>query len=91
MLRYRGDLKKEFESYAPDGREIIEAFVRGVNCFIESSRNKLPIEFQLAGIKPEPWTPEVCLTRMAGYIMTRNAGMEVARARLVRELGVEMV
>ncbi|MBI4663592.1 MAG: penicillin acylase family protein [Verrucomicrobia bacterium] len=91
LLRYRGDLNQEFESYAPDGREIIEAFVRGVNFFIESSRGKLPIEFQLAGITPELWTPEVCVTRLAGYVMTRNATMEVVRARLIRELGVEAV
>ncbi|MBI2948563.1 MAG: penicillin acylase family protein [Verrucomicrobia bacterium] len=91
LLRYRGDMNKEFASYAPDGREIIEAFVRGVNFFIQSSRDKLPIEFQLTGIRPEPWTPEVCVTRMAGYIMTRNAGLEVARARLIRELGAAAV
>jgi len=91
LLRYRGDMNKEFASYAPDGREIIESFVRGVNFFIEFSRDRLPIEFQLTGIKPEPWTPAVCVTRMAGYIMTRNAGMEVARARLIRELGVKTV
>ena len=73
LLRYRGDMRKEFESYAPDAREIIEAFARGVNFFIESSRDNLPIEFQLAGIKPQPWTPEACLTRMAGYIMASAA------------------
>jgi len=95
LLRYRGDLKKEYESYAPDARQIIEAFVRGVNFFIESAlksgRDRLPIEFQLTGVKPEPWTPEVCLTRMAGYVMTRNASTEVLRAQLARELGTEMV
>jgi penicillin amidase len=93
LLRYRGDMKAEYDSYAPDAREIIAAFVRGVNFFIESARkdDRLPIEFQLAGFKPEPWTPEVCLTRMAGYVMTRNASNEVMRAQLVREIGAELV
>jgi penicillin amidase len=92
LLRYRGDMKAEYESYAPDARQIIEAFVRGINFFIESSlkADRLPIEFQLAGFKPELWTPEVCLTRMAGYVMTRNASSEVARAQLVRELGLPL-
>src|SRR5215510_1859553 len=69
LVRYRGDLKAEYESYAPDARQIIEAFVRGVNAQIELSKDRLPIEFQLTGSKPELWTPEVCLTRMAGYVM----------------------
>lgn len=91
LVRYRGDLKVEYESYAPDARQIIEAFVRGVNAQIELSKDHLPIEFQIAGAKPELWTPEVCLTRMAGYVMTRNASTEVLRARLAREFGKEFV
>jgi penicillin amidase len=91
LLRYRGDMKAEYESYAPDARPIIEAFVRGVNAFIETSKDRLPIEFQLAGYRPEPWTPEVCLTRMAGYVMTRNAANEILRAELTREYGAAFV
>jgi penicillin amidase len=95
LIRYRGDMKAEYESYAPDARQIIEAFVRGVNAQIEinlkTGGDNLPIEFQLTGIKPEPWTPEVCLTRMAGYVMTRNATNEVLRAQLAAEFGKEFV
>ncbi len=91
LIRYRGDMKAEYESYAADAREIIEAFVRGVNAQIELSKDRLPIEFQLTGSRPEPWTPEVCLTRMAGYVMTRNASSEILRARIAREFGREFV
>src|SRR5262245_34771061 len=85
LIRYRGDMKAEYESYAPDARQIIEAFVRGVNAQIELSKDRLPIEFRLTGSKPEPWTPEVCLTRLAGYVMTRNASTEVLRAQLAHK------
>jgi penicillin amidase len=91
LIRYRGDMKAEYESYAPDARQIIEAFVRGVNAQIELSKDRLPIEFQITGSKPEPWTPEVCLTRVAGYVMTRNASTEVLRARLTHEFAKEMI
>lgn len=91
LVKYRGDMKAEYESYAPDARQIIEAFVRGVNASIELSKNHLPIEFQLTGARPEPWTPEACLTRMAGYVMSRNAATEILRAQLVREYGKEFV
>jgi penicillin amidase len=91
LVRYRGDLKTEYESYAPDAKQIIEAFVRGINFYLESHRDGLPIEFHLTGTRPEPWTPEVCLTRMAGYVMTRNATTELLRARLAREMGKDFV
>jgi penicillin G amidase len=90
LLGYRGDMQAEWKSYAPDARAIIEAFVKGVNAYIESNRQRLPIEFQLTGVEPELWTPEVCLTRMAGYIMTRNASSEILRAQLVTLLGPQL-
>jgi penicillin amidase len=89
LMRYRGDMEAEWKSYAPDAQQIIQSFVRGVNAFIDTSADRLPIEFQLTGIRPEHWTPEVCLARMAGYVMTRNASAEVLRAHLVRILGTE--
>src|SRR5262249_21182125 len=49
------------------------------------------IEFQITGSKPEPWTPEVCLTRMAGYVMTRHASTEVLRSKLAVEFSRDMV
>ena len=91
LLRYRGDMKAEYESYAPDAKQIITAFVRGVNSYIELNRDRLPIEFQLTGIKPDLWTPEVCLTRMAGYVMTRNIATEVLRAQLIKAVGKDLV
>ena len=91
LLRYRGKMKAEYESYAPDAKAIITAFVRGVNAYIEANQEHLPIEFQITGIKPELWTPEVCLTRMAGYVMTRNIATEVLRAQLVKAVGKDLV
>jgi len=94
LLRYRGDLEAEWRSYGPDARAIITAFVAGVNAqiaWVTAHPEKLPIEFQLLGAKPEPWTPEVIIGRMAGYVMTRNARSEVQRARLARDVGAARV
>jgi penicillin amidase len=65
LIRYRGDMRREFKSYAPDARQITKSFVRGVNAFIESAGDRLPIEFQLLNIRPALWTPEICVSRMA--------------------------
>ncbi|HWM94313.1 MAG TPA: penicillin acylase family protein [Thermoanaerobaculia bacterium] len=92
LLRYRGDMEAEYASYAPDAKPILEAFVRGVNAYIEmigDGGDRLPVEFQLAGFRPEPWTPEVCLSRVAALGVTSGAAMEVVRGLLIRELGLE--
>ncbi|HMC56255.1 MAG TPA: penicillin acylase family protein [Gemmatimonadaceae bacterium] len=87
MLKYRGDMAAEWASYAPDTKEIATSFVRGVNAYIALVRDHPPVEFTLLGYKPEPWTPEVPLQRMAALSMTGNAEMEVLRAQLVEILG----
>jgi len=35
LLRYRGDMDAEYKSYAPDTKEILEAFTAGINAYIE--------------------------------------------------------
>ncbi|UCC82923.1 MAG: penicillin acylase family protein [Gemmatimonadota bacterium] len=89
LLRYRGDMEAEWTSYHPDGERIITSFVRGVNAFIEHSRENPPVEFKLTGIQPEPWSVEVPLLRMAGLPMTDNALGEMRLALRVGQVGVE--
>ena len=66
LLKYRGPMDdREFASYHPEGRRIMSAFVQGVNAFIDSHTDRLPVEFVLTGIKPERWTPETMVLRPA--------------------------
>ncbi len=92
-LRYRGDMDAEYKSYAPDTKEILEAFTSGINAYIEEIQRPggigLPLEFQLAGFKPEPWKPEDCLNRLAAYSVTGNGASELHSAQLVALLGPE--
>ena len=89
LLRYRGNWDAEYRSYHPQGREIIEAFVRGINAAIGQAAHRLPIEFQITGLEPQPWTPETVVSRMAGFVMTRNVRSEVWRAQMVKALGTQ--
>jgi penicillin amidase len=93
LLRYRGDMKAEYESYAPDTEAILSAFTDGINAEIRSLTAKngagLPIEFQMAGFEPQPWKPQDCLNRMAAFAMTGNAFSELRDAELITKLGVQ--
>jgi len=87
LLLYRGDRELEWASYAPDARQIIEAFVQGVNARIREARSNPPIEFTLLGFLPEPWDATVPLQRLGALAMTDNALEEVRRAALLTALG----
>ncbi|MGC2311027.1 MAG: penicillin acylase family protein, partial [Candidatus Acidiferrales bacterium] len=91
LLRYRGSMEAEYQSYAPDTHEILVAFTDGINAYIRrhmaASGPGLPVEFQVAGFRPEYWKPEDCLTRMATLSVTGNAPEELVFAQLVSLLG----
>jgi penicillin G amidase len=90
LLEYRGDMNSEYESYSPDTKAILTAFTDGINAYINTrlrGNQGLPLEFQVAGFKPEPWKPEDCLNRMAAFAMTGNGFSELAHAEAVAALG----
>ncbi len=90
LFLYRGDMQKEWASYAPDSRQWVEAFVAGVNAYIAEARSgtkPLPIEFKLTGSQPETWQAEDVL-RIRSHALVSNITQEVARARVVCAAGV---
>ena len=92
-LKYRGDMQREYASYAPDTQAILTAFTDGINAYIATlgapGGAGMPLEFQLAGFVPDSWHPEDCLNRMAAFSMTGNAISELTAARALAELGAE--
>jgi penicillin G amidase len=87
---FRGDLDAELNHYHPRGKQIIEAFVRGVNAYIaETERNPklLPLEFTALGIKPGRWTPAVVISRHGA--LTSNVVDEARFARALKGAAVD--
>jgi penicillin amidase len=90
LLKARVDLEEELNHYHPQGTEIIDSFVRGINAYIELTEAEpslLSLEFDLLGLKPGYWIPEVVISRHNG--LYRNARTEVSIARSVHQLGKE--
>jgi penicillin amidase len=91
LLRYRGDLQAEMAHYHEDGEEIVTAFVDGVNAYIELTRRepeRLPFEFELLGIAPKDWSPEIVLSRHNA--LTGGASTELRLAELINEYGAAL-
>ena len=92
LFRYRGDMTAEMNHYHDRGSTIIPAYVDGVNAYIaetEADPSLLPIEFELLGIRPKRWTPEVVISRHQGLL--GNIGSELGYGRAVAAVGAEAV
>jgi len=92
LFMFRGDMRDELDHYHPRGAHIIQAFVDGVNAYIERTvqdPDLLPLEFELLGIAPQRWTPEVVISRHQGLL--GNITQELAFGRAVARIGPEAV
>ncbi|HEU5453169.1 MAG TPA: penicillin acylase family protein, partial [Terriglobales bacterium] len=67
----------------PDNRAFLEAYARGVNAFIDSHPNSLPLEFRLLGYRPRPWRAEDSL--LIGISMGEMLNFGYIRDMLARE------
>jgi penicillin amidase len=92
LFKFRGDLTQELNHYHPRGDQIINAFVDGVNAYIDLTQRDptlLPLEFRLLGITPGKWTTETVISRHQGLL--GNILQELNYGRAVASLGSETV
>ena len=90
LFLYRGDINQEWAAYGPEAKASTDAFVTGINAFVEeinSGRRPLPIEFRIAGTKPDFWHAED-VVRIRSHGLTRNVASEVVRARIACAAGL---
>jgi penicillin amidase len=86
LLKFRGPYDEaEWTNYHPDGKRILTAYADGINAFIKSHADNLPVEFQLTGIKPLPWTAETVVLREPAF---GDAREELRLAMNVAKYGV---
>lgn len=70
-------------------RAILEAYAQGVNAYVDTHRNRLPVEFTILGVDPEPWTPIDSLTwaNLLAFHEDLNFKYELWLAQFITELG----
>ena len=88
LHKFRGNLDAEFNHYHPRGKQIVEAYVRGVNAYVDEAMRtpaSLPLEFKMLGITPGRWTPEVVISRHQA--LTSNVQNEATLTRALGALG----
>ena len=75
----------------PQARQIVEAYCRGVNAYIDGHASKLPLEFTVLRYKPEPWTPRdtFLISAYMWQTLTTTWKAKLNRARISAKLGPE--
>ncbi|MBN9388998.1 MAG: penicillin acylase family protein [Chloroflexi bacterium] len=81
----------EVNSLSPDDATILDSYARGVNAFIDTHKDNLPLEFTLLGYKPEPWSSVDTISwgKVMAYNQAINLSYEILRANLVDKFGTD--
>jgi penicillin amidase len=84
--------KKIVEIASPDDRRRFDAYARGVNAYIESHRDRLPLEFRLLHYAPKPWSHEDSAL-IAAYMvedLSTSPRHALVREKILARLGPEL-
>jgi penicillin amidase len=92
ILGLKAMARKTAESMPAEIRVHFEAYARGVNAYIETHRDRLPIEFRILRYSPRPWTPEDSM--VIGMQMVEDLSTSprhaLVRERILAKLGPEL-
>lgn len=83
--------KNDWMHASEDTVRALNAYAHGVNAFLETHANKLPLEFTILRHKPEPWRPLDTLlwVKMMAWGQGLNWDAELLRAAILDKLGPE--
>ena len=74
-------------------RGFLEAYMEGVNKFLQQHGESLPVEFTILGYRPEPWTvlDTLAISKLQLYDAAGNYTQELLRASIAARLGPEVL
>lgn len=74
-------------------RRMLEAYAAGVNHFLETHADRLPLELTILSHRPDPWTPVDSLAwgKLMAFNLSLNHQYEILRGRLAAAVGAEGV
>lgn len=98
-LGLRRAAQADYDAMDDSSKAVLQAYADGVNAFIGTHQNNLPIEFTIAGAfgsqglgyKPEPWTPidTLQIAKYMAWSLGGNWDVEVFRSQVLAKFGTE--
>jgi penicillin amidase len=93
ILGMREAARKALEVGSDQDRARFEAYARGVNAYMKSHQDGLPIEFRILRYTPRPWTPEdssVIAVQMVKELNHYQYKDALTRKKILAKLGPEL-
>ncbi len=87
-LGFREVAEHAVQELDPGSRRLLASYSDGVNAFISTHLNRLPIEFVILHYRPKPWRPADCFAVALNMMKTLNSSW---RLDLMRELILDRV
>jgi penicillin G amidase len=93
ILGLRAAARKQLGAASARDRSYFEAYARGVNAYIGTHGNRLPVEFRILGYAPKPWSSEDSV--VIGNQMVKDLNYHyfydaLAREKILAKLGPEL-
>lgn len=83
LMAFRGPWdEKEWTSYHPDAERLFTAWANGLNAWVAQHTDRLPVEFALTGLVPEPWTAKTLTLRWSQVNLDSASGTPGEELRL---------
>ena len=81
--------KQDYDVASDDIKEYLNSYSDGVNAFFREG--KLPIEFKLAKVKPEKWTPVDSLGwgRVMSWTLSHGWSGAITRQKIIDKIGIQ--
>jgi penicillin amidase len=93
ILGLRQAAQKSLDSIVPQDRTFLDAYARGVNAYIDSHADKLPIEYRILHYTPERWSPLDSTLIAAQMVKDLNHGTfedALGRDKILAKLGPDL-
>ncbi|MGB7621677.1 MAG: penicillin acylase family protein, partial [Terriglobia bacterium] len=92
-LGFREAASQALEELDPESRRFLDRYAAGVNAFISTHLENLPIEFHILRYRPRPWTPadSLSIALMMAETLNHTWERDVFRSRLTEKFGPELL
>lgn len=90
-IGFRRLAERQFELLSTESRDIVSAYVDGLNAYVTTRAKTHPMEFGLAGFEPEVWTEADVLSFMfyMGWGSSANFDAELIAHEIIQAVGAE--
>lgn len=90
-LGLRRNAERHAQRLSPSARAFLEWYAQGVNAYIAGHANDLPLELELGGFTPSPWTlvDMVTVLHFVNVSQAANYKSEILAQRLIDKFGAQ--